>query len=538
MRQAILDGLRNGTTFDLLVIGGGATGLGIAVDAATRGLAVALVERNDFAEGTSSRSTKLVHGGVRYLEAAVRHLDRAQYKLVREALHERGILLRNAPHLTNRLPLVTPLYSWAEVPYVFAGLKLYDLLSGRMSLGASRLLSRAEALRRFPMLRAEGLKAGVLYYDGQFVDTRLAATLAMTAAENGALVANHVAAVALLHDESGRVGGARVRDSLAGDEWEIAARVTINAAGPFSDAVRRLDDPAAKPILKVSSGVHILLDSRFVPPDTGLLIPRTDDGRVLFALPWQGHAIVGTTDEAAAVTDHPEASEADIAYLLDYVRRYFDLDAGRGDVRAAWCGLRPLVFDPKAGNTAALARDHVIIDDPSGLITIAGGKWTTYRLMAEQAVDHALATGRLPLAAPCRTREMRLAGGGRFVPGGEGRLAAEFGLDADVAAHLHHAFGDRAGSVARLAAAENLGARLAPGLPYIEAEVVHAVRAEAAERVADVLCRRLTLALVDAGAAAAALPRAADLMARERGWDRARRDAEAELARRRLAEAI
>lgn len=537
MRRDALQALRSGRIFDILVIGGGATGCGIALDAATRGLSVALVERYDFAEGTSSRSTKLVHGGVRYLEAAVKRLDRHQYALVRHALHERGAFLRNAPHLTNRLPLVTPIYSWWQVPYVYAGLMMYDLLSGKMNIGHSRLISRDEALRRFPMLKAEGLKAGVIYYDGQFVDTRMTATLAMTARREGAVMANHVEVIALLHGADGRVCGARLRDALGGEEWEVRARAIINATGPFADSVRRMDAPDAKPILKVSSGIHIMLDRRFVPPETGLLIPKTDDGRVLFVLPWQGHTIIGTTDEEATISDHPVPSPADVAYLLSHIRRYFNMDVHESDIKSVWSGIRPLVFDPKAKDTSQLARDHVIIDDPSGLITISGGKWTTYRFMAEEAVDHAVAATGLRPATPCRTHDMRLLGGENFAADGAKRLVREYHLPADVAEHLHRAYGDRAPRVAALAA-EGLNARLHAGHPYVEAEVIHAIREEAAERAADVLCRRLTLALVDIDAAKAAAPRVIALMAGELGWDDARREQERDHLHHRLTEAL
>lgn len=537
MTRHAINALQSGKTFDILVIGGGATGCGIALDAASRGLSVALVERYDFAEGTSSRSTKLVHGGVRYLEAAIKRLDRDQYDLVRHALAERGSFLRNAPHLTRALPLVTPLYSWWQVPYVYVGLKLYDLLSGNQSIGASRLLTRTQALSRFPMLKAKGLKAGVLYYDGQFVDSRMAVAIALTAQRAGAIVANHVEVTALLHDHAGKVAGAKVRDGLDGQEWDIHARVVVNATGPFADSLRRMDDPAAQPILKVSSGIHILLDRRFVPPETGLLIPSTEDGRVLFILPWQGHAIVGTTDEAAEIEAHPAPSPADIAYLLRHARLYFDIDVQEKDIKAAWSGIRPLVFDPKAKDTSQLARDHVIIDDPSGLVTIAGGKWTTYRFMAEQAVDHAVAAAGLAPAQACHTHEMRLLGGESFRADGGAELVRRHGLPADVAEHLNRSYGDQADRVATLCGS-GLETRLHPEHPYVEAEVLHAVRHEAAARAADVLCRRLTLALVDTQAARQAAPRVIDLMAAELNWTQQRRQQEQDHLNQKLNQAL
>ena len=503
--SAARDRLKSGEIFDLLVIGGGATGCGIAVDAATRGLSVALVERNDFAEGTSSRSTKLLHGGVRYLEAAVKKLDKTHLKLVLEALHERGALLKNAPHLSRRLALVTPIHRWLEVPYVYIGLKLYDLLSGRRSIGASRLLSRKETLARLPGLRAEGLKAGVLYYDGQFVDSRLVIALVGTARQHGAALANHVEVTALRHDAQGKVCGAELHDRLDGARWEIAARTVVNATGPFADGIAKLDDPAAKPILTVSSGIHVVLDRKLIPANTGLLVPKTDDGRVLFILPWQNHALVGTTDEPASLEEHPRPAEKDIAYLLDYVRRFFTVEVSEKDVKSSWSGLRPLAFDPKAKNSAELARDHVLIEAKSGLITISGGKWTTYRLMAEQTVDHAIALAGLKAAGPCRTATLPLL--------------------------------DAAPSIAAIAA-QGWDGKLHPDHPYTEADVLQAVRHEDAQHAIDVLARRMTLAFVDKAAARSVAPRVIDLMSAELGWDQTRRAEELSLVEKRVSEAL
>ena len=536
-RKARLDALKSGKIFDLLVIGGGATGCGIAVDAASRGLSVALVERQDFAEGTSSRSTKLLHGGVRYLETAVKKLDKTNFKLVREALHERGALLHNAPHLSNRLALVTPIYSWLQVPYVYAGLKLYDFLSGRRSIGASKLLSRAETLKALPGLKADGLKAGVLYYDGQFVDARLVMALVQTARQQGAVLVNRVEAGSLRHDAAGRVSGADLHDLMTGDRWDLKARTVINATGPFADHIAKMDDREAKDILTVSSGVHIVLDRKHIPPNTGLLIPKTDDGRVLFVLPWQGHALIGTTDEKAALEDHPRASQADVAYLLSYMRRYFSGDFSEADVKARWSGLRPLAYDPKAKSSAELARDHVIIEAKSGLITITGGKWTTYRLMAEQTVDHAIRQAGLSARKHCHTDTLRLWGGATFDPEGDAVLMREFGLEHDIARHINRTYGDQGRPVAELAL-KGWGRRLHPDHPFIEADVLQAVRVEDALQAIDVLARRMSLAFVDQKAARQAAPRVVALMAEELGWDEARRVAEIELATQRLDEAV
>ena len=306
-RKAQLEQLQQGT-FDVLVIGGGATGTGVALDAVSRGLKTALVERDDFSAGSSSRSTKLVHGGVRYLEQAVKGLDRTQFNLVRDALKERAVLLDNAPHLAHPLPILTPLYNWFQIPYMMIGLKLYDTLAGRANLKSSRFVGREEALRRFPMLKKEGLRGAVLYYDGQFDDARMNVSLALTAAHEGAAVANHLEVTKLLK-AGGRIAGASVRDTLSGETWDIRAKVVVNATGPFTDAIRHLDDADAAPMLTASSGVHIVLDGHFSPPGTGLLIPQTDDGRVLFLLPWLGYTLFGTTDHPAAIEPNPQPSE-------------------------------------------------------------------------------------------------------------------------------------------------------------------------------------------------------------------------------------
>ena len=537
VRQQHLQQLKDGNTFDLLVIGGGATGCGVALDAATRGLKVALVEKNDFSEGTSSRSTKLVHGGVRYLEMAVKKLDRVQYNLVKDGLRERGILLKNAQHLSNRLPLVTPLYKWLDVPYVFAGLKLYDILSGKQNIGHSRLLGRKEALRRFPRLKAEGLKAGVLYYDGQFHDSRMALSLALTAEQHGATIANHVA-VSGLCKEGEKITGAELTDSLTGDSWQLKAKGVINATGPFVDQIRMMDNPASPKILSASTGIHIVLDKSFAPPDTGLMIPETEDGRVLFVLPWEGHALVGTTDEPAEVTDHPQPLEAEIDYLLRHVTQYFNLKVKKSDIKAVWSGLRPLVSDPKAADTAKLARDHVIEDSSSGLLTIAGGKWTTYRKMALDTVDHALKQFNLSAPEPtCQTEQLPIIGSANYNEQGDLELSKRFGFAADVASYLNRTYGDQAEQVAKLAEGGD-GVRLVKSHPVLEAEVIYAVRHELAERVIDVLARRMPLALLDTEAAKQAAPRVLEIMAEELGWDRQRCEEESLLAEMRLTEAL
>jgi len=534
-REETVDRLRQGQ-FDILVIGGGSTGSGVALDAAARGLKVALVEREDFGSGTSARSTKLIHGGVRYLEQAVLRFDLGQFNLVRDALRERAAVLQNAPHLAWTLPLIMPLYRPLHLPYYWFGLKVYDVLAGKANIGKSRYLSPAKTLERLPMLRPRGLIGGLLYYDGQFDDARLNVSIALTASECGAAILNHAAVTDLIKDD-GRLVGAMVRGAPEEGEWEIRAASVINATGPFSDQIRKLDEPQAPPMLQVSSGAHIVLDGRFSSPDTGLLIPKTEDGRVLFILPWLGHTLIGTTDSYAEPTHKPSVSEGEIEYLLRHARAYFADPVGIDDVKSAWAGLRPLVADPSQSDSARLSRDHVIMESPSGLITIAGGKWTTYRKMAQDAVDYAVRQAGIEPWVPSPTLQLPLVGAAKYDPNHAALLQAKYGLDSDVASHLNRSYGDRAERLAKLAD-EGLNARLAAGHPYIEAEVVWAARVELAQTPLDVLARRTRIATLDRAAAIEALPRVVDLLADELSWDAARRESEREQALYRLEHAI
>lgn len=533
-RQHLLRRLNDGDEFDLLVIGGGATGCGVALDAATRGLDVALVEQGDFSQGSSSKSTKLVHGGVRYLEKAILKLDREQFGLVREGLRERGYLLRNAPHLAHPIQLMTPVKTWFQAAYIFAGLVLYDLLAGRLSLGRSRLVSSSKAQQLFPQLDLDGYVAAVIYYDGQFNDARMAVTLARTANAHGAACVNHVEVVELAK-EGGLVRGAVVRDTITGETWTIRAKGVVNATGPFADAVRRMDDPQAKDMLKVSSGIHILLDAKHTPEDMSLMIPSTEDGRVLFMIPWMGHVLFGTTDEPARVEHDPVPEEKDVDYLLRYASKYLRRPLTRDDVLAVWSGLRPLVFSSGKASTQELARTHVIDVSASGLLTITGGKWTSYRCMAEDAVDVACARFSFGRGRKSATRTMRLLGSCGHVSGSWEELARREGIDPALARSLVSLYGDEARRVLAVGKEPGLMDRIHPEHPYIGAEVAYSVRQEMAAHVADVLLRRLPLGLLNMVHAQEAAPIVAAIMAREFGWDEARREKEIDSARRLLA---
>jgi glycerol-3-phosphate dehydrogenase len=487
--------------WDIVVIGGGATGVGVAVDAAARRYAVLLLEQHDFGKGTSSRSTKLVHGGVRYLE-------RGNIGLVMEALKERGRLLHNAPHLCRDLAFVVPAYAWWERPFYGLGLKLYNLLSGKYRLCTSRTLSKEETLRHLPTVRREGLRGGVLYHDGQFDDARLLINLAATAAEQGAVLLNYAPVVGVVRDSSGRVTGVTARDAETGREFPTAAKVVVNATGAFCDGVRRLADPGTTPMVAPSQGVHLVFDRSFLPGPSALMVPHTPDKRVMFAIPWHGHTLVGTTDvEVPTVPLEPRASDAEVDFILETAGRYLTKPPTRADVLSVFAGVRPLV--KVAGTrTAALPRDHTIQIDADGLLTITGGKWTTYRQMAEDCVNHAAKLGRLE-NRPCPTRSLPIHGWHEHADV-FGPLAI-YGSDAPAIRELIR---ERA----------ELGAKLHPELPYCEVEVVWSVRNEMARTVEDVLARRTRALFLNARGAIAAAPRVAELLAEELGRDGAWRD--------------
>jgi glycerol-3-phosphate dehydrogenase len=387
--------------FEICIIGGGATGLGTALDAASRGFKTILFEQHDFAKGTSSRSTKLVHGGVRYLQ-------QGNIKLVMEALKERGMLMKNASHLVHNQKFVVPNYKWWEKTFYGIGLKIYDKMAGKLGLGPSQFLSKEETLQLAPTLDPEDLKGGVLYHDGQFDDARLAISIAQTAAQHGAAMLNYFSVTGFLKIQK-KICGVCVKDFFTGKEYEVKSKVVINATGVFTDAIMKMDDGKHKNIISPSQGIHLVVDREFLPGDTAIMIPRTDDGRVLFAVPWHDKIVLGTTDTPVeTVSLEPIPLQEEIEFILKHIGRYLSKDPQLSDVRSMFAGLRPLVKG-KTKKTAALSRDHLIHIGDSGLITITGGKWTTYRKMAEDVVDIAIQHFNLP-DKPCITTELKLNG--------------------------------------------------------------------------------------------------------------------------------
>ncbi len=460
--------------WDMVIVGGGATGVGMALDAASRGYEALLLERADFGKGTSSRSTKLIHGGVRYLE-------QGNISLVMEALRERGLLRKNAPHLVHDLAFVVPNYDWWEAPFYGLGLKLYDLLAGKYGFGQSQVLSLEETMARLPTIKREGLRGGVVYYDGQFDDTRLLTHLAMTAAEQGATLLNYASVTGFTRDADGFVNGVTARDEESGEDLRAAARAVVNCSGAFSDGVRHLLDPAAAPLLRPSQGIHLVFDHSFLAAESAIMVPHTRDGRVMFAIPWNGHTLVGTTDTPVPeALPEPVAQEQEIAFILETSAQYLDRAPTRDDVLAVFAGIRPLVATGSA-STAVLSRDHTIHIDQSGLLTIVGGKWTTYRRMAEDGVNQAAMLGRLEERA-CVTPDLPI-----------------------------HRYDDEL----------EWSEPLHPALPYGEAEIVRAAREEMARTVEDCLARRTRALFLNAKAAVAMAPRVAAILARELNRDNA-----------------
>ena len=467
--------------WDLAVIGGGATGVGIAVDAASRGYSVALFERSDFGKGTSSRSTKLVHGGVRYLQ-------QGNIPLVMEALKERGLLLRNAPHLVRDLEFIVPNYEWWEAPFYGIGLKVYDLLAGKLGFGPSRVLSRDEVLERIPTLSRDGLRGGVMYHDGQFDDARLLIDLAQTAAAHGACLLNYARVTGLRKDDDGFISGLNFQDEEAGAGHSIAARCVVNATGPFCDEMCRVDEPAAAQMIAPSQGVHLVFGREFLPGETAIMVPHTRDGRVMFAIPWHGHTLVGTTDTPIAESiPEPSALPQEVDFILETAGDYLVKRPARADILSVFTGIRSLVKTGGGSNTAALSRDHTIHISASGLLTIAGGKWTTYRRMAEDAVDHAIVLARLE-ERPCVTRDLPI------------HQSNSHANDLEIG-HEH---------------------------------IIHAARHECARTVEDVLARRSRALFLNTNAALAMAPEVARVLAqelsRDEAWQRAQLDAFRETA--------
>lgn len=488
--------------WDFIVIGGGAIGIGCCLDAASRGFSVLLLEQNDFGKGTSSRSTKLIHGGVRYLA-------QANFSLVKESLRERAALLKNAAHLVAKQSFIVPCYSLREKFFYAAGLKFYSLLAGEHGFGKSKILSQNETAERLPNVRRDKLRGGVLYFDGQFDDARLLIDLAKTAVQHGAVILNYAPVCALTKSES-KIDGVKFRDAETGEEFTAKARIVINATGAFCDSVRGMSSEKNKNLIAPSQGVHLVFDRKFFASDDALMIPKTNDGRVLFAIPWHGKIVVGTTDTPIEKAElEPRAFEKEIKFILQTLKNYLSNAPERADVLSVFAGIRPLVESGKSKNTAAVSRDHIIEIDDRNLLTVTGGKWTTYRRMAEDAINQAIERTDLP-PRKCATENLKIHGA------------------------------DAAERQKLMNENQSLAEKLHRDFSYRAADIVWAARFEMARTLEDVLARRTRVLFLDAPAAIKIAPRAAEIMRRELGeneiWAQRQTQNFSETARRYLCE--
>jgi len=505
-REELLDKVESRSQpWDIIIIGGGATGVGAAIEAASRGYHTLLLERSDFGNGTSSRSTKLIHGGVRYLK-------QGNISLVLEALKERGILYRNAPHLVHNLPFVVPSYDWWEGPFYGIGLKLYDILAGREGFSTSKILSKEETIKRIPTIENKGLRGGVIYYDGQFDDARLVINMVHTAADQGAVLLNYFQVTDFIKHHS-YIIGVIAKDCETGKEYEIKSKVVINATGVFSDAICQLDDPQAPRMISPSQGVHMVLDKTFLPGDSAIMIPQTDDGRVLFAIPWHDRVILGTTDTPVSeISLEPRAFPEEIDFLFTHAAKYLTKDPTPGDILSIFAGLRPLVSNPDIHNTAALSRDHTIHISGSGLLSIMGGKWTTYRKMAEDIIEQAAIVAQLE-PKPSISEELNIHG--------YHKNAAIFG-DLEI-------YGSDAIPLEQLLKEKRkYNELLHPQFKIRVGEVVWAVRYEMARKVEDFLARRTRALLLHARASIEMAPEVATIISNELGKGRSWRKKQVE----------
>ncbi len=512
-REEFVDRIESEDGFwDVVVIGGGATGLGTALEAASRGYKTLLLEQHDFSKGTSSRSTKLVHGGVRYLQ-------QGNISLVLEALNERGLLRQNAPHLVHDQSFVVPNYDWWDGPFYGIGLKVYDIMAGKLGLGPSKILSKDETINQIPNIEPEGLHGGVIYHDGQFDDSRLAINLAQTIADHGGVPINYMEVVKLLK-RNNLINGLVAIDKETGNEYKINARVVINATGVFTDNLLKLDDPEAKKIIALSQGVHIILNKEFLPGESAIMVPQTDDGRVLFAVPWHNKVIVGTTDtEIAEAVLEPKPLDEEIEFIMKHASKYMHKDPKKEDVKSVFAGIRPLVKPAENKGTASISRDHFLVISDSGLVTITGGKWTTYRKMGEDTINQAAWIAGL-VEKPCVTKDLRIHGW----------------LKNNDPSDPLYVYGSDAEAIRKMESDnKSLSRKLSESFSISKAEIIWHVKYEMARSVEDVLARRTRALLLDAKESIKMAAKVAKILAKElnksRKWEKSQIESYTELAK-------
>ncbi|EJW01404.1 hypothetical protein EDEG_00460 [Edhazardia aedis USNM 41457] len=505
--------------FDLLIIGGGSAGCGLALDAATRGLNVALVEREDFGSETSSKSTKLLHGGIRYLEKAFKNFDIAQFRLVKEALRERSTVMKNAPYLTEKIPIMLPVYNKLMVPYFLMGLKFYDCISGLKSLGASYFMDKNRTIKKFPMIKKENLAGSVVYFDGQFNDSRLNVVLALTANFYGATTLNYITVKNIIQ-ENGAVAGAICKDMKTGKEIVVRSKGVINSTGPFIDKIRGMSHKMCKPIVQPSSGVHLIFPGEYAPKNMGLVIPNTKDNSVLFFIPWQGKALVGTTDNKCKLEFSAKPKLHEIDSILNEIKDAVSMpeNISRTHILSAWSGIRPLVSDPtkNSGKTENLVRNHLIHVDNSKLITLSGGKWTTYRQMAQETIDKAIEIYKLQPKRKCVTEYVQLLGSHKYSEDLYLKLQRDFQIPINIAEHLAKSYGDRAFKFNELL--KGKCKLLSNKYSFLEMEVNYCIENEMALSITDIIGRRMRFGFIDVNEADKSIKKIANLMSKSLKW--------------------
>ncbi len=539
-RSALLQNVINSKgddKYDMVIVGGGSSGAGVALDATTRGLKVLVVEKNDFASGTSSKSTKMVHGGVRYLEKAFWELDYKQFGLVSEALYERETFLNIAPHLTSTLPIIIPVYKLWQLPYLWAGCKMYDAVAWNRNLKASYVISKKTVNNLFPTMKTDGMKAALVYHDGSFNDARMNVSLALTAAEKGATILNYFEVVDLKKDQSGKLNGLTGTDRLTGEKYEIETKSIVNCTGPFADNILRLDDPsiaADRNLIVPSSGVHVTFPSYLGSKTLGLLDPATPDGRVLFFLPWQGQIIAGTTDNNLPKSvEYPKPEEADVKWIIEQINSYLNVEVTEEDVLSSWSGIRPLVRDLTKSNTESLVRSHLVVVTKSNLVSLTGGKWTTYRQMAEDAVDKAIEVANLKPTKFTKSQTTKV----KVIGSDDGfdkiqlpiYLSKKFQIPFSIAEHLSNNYGTRSETI--LSKYNTIGQTRLINPNDIDshltiAELLYSIHYEYTVHAADFLMNRSRLAFLNLKSAKESLPTIIDIMGDELHWNKEQREKE------------
>ncbi len=504
--------------YDMVIIGGGASGSGIALDASTRGYKVLLVDKDDFASGSSSKSSKLIHGGVRYLEKAIKQFDKSQYNLVKEALSERTIFLKNAPHLAKTLKLDTPIYKWLDIAYIYTGLLLYKLISGSKKIKNNEYINKTVLSLTQPSIKKENLKGAISFYDGRFIDSRMVIALLQTAQYYGLTLRNYHEAKTFIYDDKNKISGINIYDKFGDKIYKVKSKCIINASGANVDNIRKLDDNSCNEMMELSSGIHLVVHKKVVPYNEGLLIPKTSDGRVIFVLPYLDHCLIGTTDNKVQDSNSTKASIEEITYLINHVNEYFDIKITQKDILSSWSGIRPLIKEENIKSTQEVVREHKIKKSDNDLISIAGGKWTTYRKMAEELVDFTIKNKYLEKKEKCKTKKLKVIGSqvdNRIVIG----LLDSYDLSKETKKSLLTFYGDKSIAIANLAKDERAYEFIYEGLPFIEAELIYAVKNEYVKKAIDFLARRISLCFIDKEKSLLCVNKVCELMGKLLLWD-------------------